>query len=193
MRTLLFLGRVHRASKTQFVRWPGVILLGFLLGTSVLTGPVGGVTEPQGATPVESTREGMKKEQNPQTFAGLRAQELRQELQESTHPDMRRRRGIILLSLVGIVAMALIALFQTGLIEHLPDPPLASFNSEKVNSSDTAFRYGVPDGTFGLASLAINLPRRGLSATPQSVTTEGHTASCRQGRREHDDYTATAD
>jgi len=32
------------------------------------------------------------------------------------------------------------------------------FDSDKVNSSDTAYALGVPDGTISLASLAANIP-----------------------------------
>jgi len=85
-------------------------------------------------------------------------QELRRELQESNESDLRVRRAIIALSLVGMGAMTAVALFQTGIIKHLPDPPLKDFDSDKVNSSNTAYALGVPDGTLSLASLAANIP-----------------------------------
>lgn len=85
-------------------------------------------------------------------------QQLRRELQHGNTEDLRRRRAIIGLSLVGIAAMAAVSLFQTGVIEHLPDPPLSSFDSDKVNSSDTAYALGAPDGAISLASLAANIP-----------------------------------
>lgn len=87
-----------------------------------------------------------------------RTQQLRRELQESNTPDLWRRRGIIGLSLLGMTAMAAVSLLQTGIVKHLPDPPLDSFDSDKVNSSDTAYMLGVPDGTLSLASLAANVP-----------------------------------
>jgi uncharacterized membrane protein len=52
----------------------------------------------------------------------------------------------------------MVSLFQTGVIEHLPDPPIDGFDSDKVNSSDTAYALGAPDGTLSLASLAANIP-----------------------------------
>lgn len=85
-------------------------------------------------------------------------QKLRRELQENKTEDLRLRRGIIGLSLLGIGAMAAVSLFQTGVIEHLPDPPLSGFDSDAVNSSDTAYALGAPDGTLSLASLAANIP-----------------------------------
>ena len=86
------------------------------------------------------------------------AQGLRRELQEGNTDDLWRRRAIIGLSLLGMGAMAAVSLFQTGIVKHLPDPPLAGFDSDKVNSSDTAYMLGVPDGTLSLASLAANIP-----------------------------------
>jgi len=89
---------------------------------------------------------------------GRSPRQLRRELQQGETDDLWRRRAIIGLSLVGMTAMAAVSLLQTGVIRHLPDPPLESFDSDKVNSSDTAYALGVPDGTLSLASLAANVP-----------------------------------
>lgn len=69
-----------------------------------------------------------------------------------------RRRVVAGLSLVGIASMAATSLLQTGVIKHLPDPPLPGFDSDKVNLSRAAFPWGVPDGTLALLSFAVNLP-----------------------------------
>ncbi len=89
---------------------------------------------------------------------GLEPQELRRQLQHGKSENLGRRRAIIGLSLVGMAAMTAVSLFQTGVVEHLPDPPIDGFDSDKVNSSDTAYALGVPDGTVSLASLAANIP-----------------------------------
>ncbi len=88
----------------------------------------------------------------------MNPQDLREELQEGDTDDLRRRRAIIGLSLVGMGALGAVSLLQTGIVKHLPDPPLKGFDSDKVNSSDTAYGFGVPDGTVALASLAANVP-----------------------------------
>jgi uncharacterized membrane protein len=85
-------------------------------------------------------------------------QKLRRELQESNVSDLKARRAVIGLSLLGIGAMTAVTLFQTGVVKHLPDPPIDNFDSDKVNSSDTAYALGVPDGALSLASLAANIP-----------------------------------
>jgi uncharacterized membrane protein len=97
-------------------------------------------------------------------------QSLRQELQQGDTPDLRRRRAVIGLSLVGIVSMTAVSLLQTGMLKHLPDPPLDGFNSDKVNSSTTAYRLGVPDGTLSLASLATNIPIAALGGANRART-----------------------
>lgn len=89
---------------------------------------------------------------------GKGPQGLRQELQDRQTTALKRRRSIIGLSLVGMGAMTAVSLLQTGIIRHLPDPPLDGFDSDKVNSSETAYALGVPDGTLSLASLAVNIP-----------------------------------
>jgi uncharacterized membrane protein len=83
---------------------------------------------------------------------------LRYDLQREKTPDLRLRRGIIGLSLVGMASMAAVTLLQMGIVKHLPDPPVGNFDSDKVNSSDTAYKLGAPDGSISLASLAVNIP-----------------------------------
>ena len=80
------------------------------------------------------------------------------EIQQSKEPNVRRRRGIIGFSLLGMASMAAVTLLQTGLVKHLPDPPVDGFDSDRVNSSETAFSLGAPDGTLSLAALAMNVP-----------------------------------
>ncbi|MCE3240970.1 MAG: Type restriction-modification system endonuclease (modular protein) [Deltaproteobacteria bacterium] len=88
----------------------------------------------------------------------LTPQQLRQQLQQAETSDLRRRRGVIGLSLVGMGCMTAVTLLQTGIVKHLPDPPIGNFDSDRVNSSDTAYRLGAPDGSISLASLAANIP-----------------------------------
>lgn len=100
----------------------------------------------------------MAENQISRVFTGKEPQELRRELQESKSEELNRRRKIIGLSLLGMAAMGAVSLFQTGIVKHLPDPPIEGFDSDKVNSSETAYALGVPDGTVSLASLAANIP-----------------------------------
>jgi uncharacterized membrane protein len=98
------------------------------------------------------------------------ARQLREELQEGRTPDLRWRRGAIALSLAGMASMTAVTMLQTGLVKHLPDPPSDSFDSDKVNSSATAYQLGVPDGTLSLASLAANIPLAALGGANRAQT-----------------------
>lgn len=89
---------------------------------------------------------------------GLPPEELRRRVRSDAE-EMRWRRGIVGASLVGMAAMGVVSLYQTGVIRHLPDPPTRwpHFHSDKVNASPTAFGYGMPDGPITLAAHAVNL------------------------------------
>ena len=102
---------------------------------------------------------------------GLTPAELRSDLQGATGPDMWRRRAIVITSLVGMANMAIVSLLQTGIVRHLPDPPLESFDSDKVNSSETAYALGTPDGTLSLAGLTMNLPLAGFGGVSRAERT----------------------
>lgn len=66
--------------------------------------------------------------------------QLSRELREGRSADLTRRRWIIGLSLVTVVAGQIVSLYQTGIIKHLPDPPLDVFDSDKVDASDYAYK-----------------------------------------------------
>jgi uncharacterized membrane protein len=90
---------------------------------------------------------------------GMPPQELRRRVQHDRGADMQARRAIVGVSLVGMAAMGIVTLYQTGVIRHLPDPLTRwpHFHSDKVNGSPTAFGYGMPDGPITLAAHAVNL------------------------------------
>lgn len=50
-----------------------------------------------------------------------------------------------------------VALFQTGVLPSLPDPPLSVFDSDRIASSKIAHPLGVPDALLGLASFGTTL------------------------------------
>lgn len=72
--------------------------------------------------------------------------QLSEELRNGQSPDLTRRRWIIGLSMVTVAAGQIVTLYQTGIIKHLPDPPLDVFNSDKVDASDYGYkRLDTPD------------------------------------------------
>ena len=89
---------------------------------------------------------------------GMSPEQIRIELTEGSSGELRRRRMIIGLSMVGIGLAAAASLLQTGVVRHLPDPPLENFDADKVMKSDPAYQFGVPDATLALTGLAANVP-----------------------------------
>lgn len=93
------------------------------------------------------------------TSPDLEPQELRRRIQESSDSEIRLRRSIFGVSILGIASMAAVSLYQLGTVRHLPDPPTRwpHFHSDKVNTSDEAFGYGMPDGPLTIAAHAANI------------------------------------
>jgi uncharacterized membrane protein len=50
-----------------------------------------------------------------------------------------------------------VALYQTGVLPRLPDPPSSVFDSERITTSKAAHPLGIPDGILGLASFGTTL------------------------------------
>ena len=80
--------------------------------------------------------------------------ELSAYLRTGSDPEVRRRRALVGLSLVGMVMGQVVTALQTGLVHTLPDPP-GPFDSARVDASDYAYRSGAPDGPAMLATYAL--------------------------------------
>jgi uncharacterized membrane protein len=92
-------------------------------------------------------------------MAGLDdARQLRRDLQRGSTTEMKLRRAIIGTSVVGMASMIPVSMLQTGIVHHLPDPPIKSFHSDAANSSLLAYKFGAPDGPMAVASFAANVP-----------------------------------
>ncbi|MDP9479108.1 MAG: vitamin K epoxide reductase family protein [Actinomycetota bacterium] len=88
----------------------------------------------------------------------MRPEELSRQLREGTGRFLARRRGVVGTSLISIGSMALISLYQTGVIKHLPDPPLPRFDSDGVDAAPEAYSMlSMPDAPIGLGSYAATL------------------------------------
>ncbi|MFC3688826.1 vitamin K epoxide reductase family protein [Aquipuribacter hungaricus] len=87
--------------------------------------------------------------------ARLSPSDLSQYLRTGRDPDLRRRRAVVGLSLLGLAGGQVVAAFQTGLLRRLPDPP-GPFDSDRVDSSDYAYRrLQTADGLLMLVSYAV--------------------------------------
>jgi uncharacterized membrane protein len=58
---------------------------------------------------------------------------------------------------VALAALVPVALYQTGVISHLPDPPCSVFDSDRITQSKAAYPFGIPDALLGLASFSVTL------------------------------------
>jgi uncharacterized membrane protein len=79
---------------------------------------------------------------------------LRRDLRGSNRSEILLRRAIVGASLIGTACMAITAMFQMGMIKHLGDPPVEGFDSDKVNASDLAYSWGMPDSPLSIGSHA---------------------------------------
>ncbi len=90
---------------------------------------------------------------------------------EAVSDDLRRGAGALLdrrrrlagLSLGSIAAFAGVAAYQTGVIRHLPEPPIGLLDADSVDASGEAYqRLKTPDAALGIASSAITLALIGM-------------------------------
>ncbi|SFH26955.1 Vitamin K epoxide reductase family protein [Palleronia marisminoris] len=88
---------------------------------------------------------------------GYSTDELRHDIRRDAGAAARRRRGVVVASLLGIAAIGATTLLQMGLVRRLPDPPVRGFKTKHVNLSDEAFSYGRPDSPVVVFAHAFNM------------------------------------
>uniref|UniRef100_B8HSA7 Vitamin K epoxide reductase n=1 Tax=Cyanothece sp. (strain PCC 7425 / ATCC 29141) TaxID=395961 RepID=B8HSA7_CYAP4 len=82
--------------------------------------------------------------------------QLSHQLRQEHNPELDSRRWIIGLSLLGATMGQIVSLYQTGLIDRLPDLPLPFLDSAKVDASRYAYsRFNAPDGPMMVANYAF--------------------------------------
>lgn len=92
-------------------------------------------------------------------------------LRHSEDGFMRRRRGVVALSVFSCTVLGAVALFQVGILEHLPDPPLPGFDADAVNGSADAYRLlHTPDALLGMTSYAVTACLAGMGGADRSTT-----------------------
>lgn len=74
---------------------------------------------------------------------------VRHDLLKDRSPALQARRAIIGLSTIGLLDFVAISLYQTGILNKLPDLPGRFFDSNKVNGSKKAYSRHLPDGLTG--------------------------------------------
>jgi hypothetical protein len=80
------------------------------------------------------------------------------ELRHGNGDFLEQRRLAASLALVSIASLGAVALYQLGILDHLPEPSSRRLNAEKVNGSAEAYHLlDTPDAVLGLGSYAMTL------------------------------------
>ena len=95
---------------------------------------------------------------------------LRRSLRQSDAPEILLRRLVVVMSFIGTACMAVTTLFQMGVLRHLKDPPIEGFHSDKVNASDLAYGWGMPDSPLSIASHAVSVALAGVGGVDRART-----------------------
>lgn len=86
------------------------------------------------------------------------AERVSDDLRRHEDPFLTGRRRVAGLSLTAIAAMGAVTAYQTGLVRHLPEPPLGIFDADRVDASGEAYElFHTPDGALGLVSYGVTL------------------------------------
>lgn len=90
--------------------------------------------------------------------AGAEAESLSDYLRRGSGEELARRRAVAALSIVGAGAMVAVSAYQSGVIAHLPEPPLPFLDSDRVDASPEAYAaFATPDAALGAVSYATTL------------------------------------
>jgi len=85
----------------------------------------------------------------------MKPKKLSRDLRRGHDPLLDNRRKIVGLSFSAIGCMGLIALYQMGIIKHLPEPHFHGLNADKVDASEEAYEHlQMGDAFIGLKSYA---------------------------------------
>lgn len=108
-------------------------------------GCVGIITSLEMADPMGTTQETI-----------MTPEALSRELRLGSSRSLQLRRKTLGLSLIAAGSMMPIALYQMGIIQHLPEPPLPWLNADVVDAASEAYAIlATPDAVLGLGSYAL--------------------------------------
>ncbi len=83
--------------------------------------------------------------------------------------NLARRRRTAALALAAISSFVPVAAYQTGLLRHLPDPPLPGLDSDAVDASGEAYHLLLTsDAALGIGSYAVTVALAGMGANDRA-------------------------
>ena len=101
----------------------------------------------------------------------MNAKALSKELRTGSGDFLEERRGVVVASLTAIGCMGLIALYQMGVIKHLPEPDLPWLDADKVDASEEGYAHlQMGDAAIGLGSYAITLGLAAMGPKDRATT-----------------------
>jgi uncharacterized membrane protein len=93
----------------------------------------------------------------------MAAEQVSDDLRRGTGDFLEQRRRIAGLSSLASFALGVVALYQFGLLRHVPEPRLRVFDADAVDASGEAYQQlKTPDAALGLLSAATTLVLAGL-------------------------------
>jgi uncharacterized membrane protein len=88
----------------------------------------------------------------------MKPEELSRQFRGGKSGFLARRRGAVALSLAAAGSLGLVALYQMGIIRHVPKPPLPYLDADEVDAAPEAYEVLLmPDAVLGLASYALTM------------------------------------
>lgn len=99
---------------------------------------------------------------------GLPPSAISKSLRTGRSATLRRRRRVVALSALGLLDFSIISLYQSGVIQHLPDLPGELFDSDYVNASDEAYQFGAPDAPISAVIYGLNMVLATAGGTEQT-------------------------
>ena len=91
------------------------------------------------------------------------AEQVSADLRTGQGDALRRRRRVGAMALSAAGSMGVVAAYQMGLLKHLPEPPLAMLDADKVDASPEAYWPGsTPDAALGLLQAAATMALAGM-------------------------------
>jgi len=98
------------------------------------------------------------------------AERVSDDLRRRVTPFLRHRRQQTALMVGAVGSMAVVLLYQTGILRRLPDPPLPAFDSEKVDASGEAYEsFKTPDAALAIGSYGVTLALVGMGAADRAA------------------------
>lgn len=99
------------------------------------------------------------------------AERVSRDLRCGTGDFLAERRRVAGFSLGASAALGLVALYQYGVLRHVPEPPLPGLDADKVDASGEAYQLlRTPDSSLGLLSYAVTLVLAGMGARDRAQT-----------------------